>query len=236
MAQYDGVFIQRMCTEIDADELLLLAQALDRAPRLCLGQRRRGHGNIAGHGPEKRVGSLALILLVLLAEAHDEVEENLPFGVGRQILLTLIAETVEATAECQTLKSLAVDILQADTLGKVVDIFIRSVGFPLPDDGGGSAGTHALDGREAKTDLTIFVHTKLHIALVDVRPQCRDVHRLAFLHEFGDLADVAVTACHQGSHVFCRVVSLEIGGLVGHPGIAGSVRLVESIGSELLPV
>ena len=59
---------------------------------------------------------------------------------------------------------------------------------------------------------------------------------MALLEQLLHLLHVVLAACQQGSHELGGVVGLHVSGLVGHPGVAGGMRLVERIGGELFPV
>ena len=59
---------------------------------------------------------------------------------------------------------------------------------------------------------------------------------LAIGHYLLDLFHVGEIAGEVGRQEFSRVVALEPAGLVTHPRVAGSMRLVESVLGELLPV
>ena len=174
--------------------------------------------------------------MILLSKTHQTVEEHLSLGIGGEILLAHQSETIEAATQRQTLKGLAVDILEADPLSKIVDVLIRTMGLTLTDDSGGSSRAHAFDGRQAETDLTLVVDTKLHITLVDARTQCRNIHRLALLHELRYLTDIRETTRHQRCHIFSGIMGFQIGCLISDPRITGGVRFVESIRSKFLPV
>ena len=72
--------------------------------------------------------------------------------------------------------------------------------------------------------------------LVDIRSEGGYAHGTTFIHQFGYFGDVVKVAAHHGSHIFGRVVSLEVCRLISHPRIACGMTLVEGIGGELLPV
>ena len=82
----------------------------------------------------------------------------------------------------------------------------------------------------------MLVHTEHAVTLVHIRTQGLDAHRLALLHQLGDFGNLCKASGHQRRHIFGRIVRLEIGSLVGYPRITGGMRLVEGVGSKLLPV
>ena len=94
----------------------------------------------------------------------------------------------------------------------------------------------SLNRSETETYVSSIIHGEFHATLVDVRTEGVDAHRLAFVHEFADVGYVGKASTHDGSHVLCRIVGLEVCSLVCHPRIARCVALVEGVGSELLPV
>ena len=62
-----------------------------------------------------------------------------------------------------------------------------------------------------------IIDAELMPALVDIRSEGLDAHRLALVHEFGDFSDVVEVAAHHGGHILRGVVGLEVGRLVCHP-------------------
>ena len=171
-----------------------------------------------------------------MGEAHEAVEEDLAFGVGRHVLLTHQSEAVEGTAQRKTFEGLAVEIPQIDAASEVVDVLVRAVGLTLLDDGLGRTLTDAADGLEAKAYLTFLVDAERLVTLIDIGAERLHLHGLALLHELLDLTDIRRAARHQGGHELGGVVGFEGCRLVSHPGVAGGVRLVEGVGSKFLPV
>ena len=169
------------------------------------------------HAAEERVLLLCLLRLVELPVTDDGVKEQAAFPRLGKVLLTLQAEAVEAAAVGKAFKSLPVHIADIDTLGKVVDVLVKAVLLPFTHNALGGTGTHPLDGGESEAYLAAAVHAEADLALVDVRAERGDLHRLALLHQFRDFSDLAETACHQRSHVFSRIMRLQVGGLVGYP-------------------
>ena len=153
-----------------------------------------------------------------------------------EIVLTTDAEAVETATQGETLVSLTVDRRETDTLGKVVDALIRAVLLALLDDGHRRRVAHALDGTQTETDIAVMVHTKLLVRLVDIRSQGIDLHGLTLIHEFRDFRNLVTTTAHDGRHELGRIVGFEISRLIGHPRVAGSMRLIEGVGGESFPV
>ena len=225
-----------MGRQIDAHQVAFLVEPLDVAPtHVRLGNGRRGNLHVVETAKERVLG-FGLRLLVVLAVAHQCIKELLALGILREIGFAPDAKGVEAATQSQRLESLAVDIAQVDTLGKVEDVLIGAVLLPLLNNAVGGTVAHALDGCQTEAYLAVVVHTELQVRLVDVGPQRGDAHLLALVHELGDLRNLVAAARHDGGHELGRIVGLEVGRLVGHPRIAGGVRLVEGVGGELLPV
>ena len=165
----DLILIQRMCREIDTHEFTLLVQPFDIAPADVVLRNGRCGDLYIVEGAEERVLGLCLLRLIQLSVAHQRIQERLALVVHGEIALTRNTEAVEATAQGQRLKGFLVDIRQVDTLRKVEDCLIRPVLLTLRDDGLCSRLSHALDGTQSETDLTMMIHTKLLIRLVHIR-------------------------------------------------------------------
>ena len=229
MFQYDAELIQRVCRQIDTHQLALLVQPFYVAPadlRLRNGRRLNLY---AAEVAEERVLCLLLLELVALSETHQRVEERLALAVLHEEVLAPYAKRVESAAQRQRLEGFLVDGAEVDALDEVEDVLIGAVLLALVDDGLCHTVAHALDGCQAEAYLAMMVHTELLIRLVDVRSERSNAHLLALVHQLGDFGYLVASSRHDGSHELCRVVSLQIGCLVGHPRVAGSVRLVEGV-------
>ena len=99
-----------------------------------------------------------------------------------------------------------------------------------------SSFTHSLYRSQSETDIAFGVDGELQVRLVHIRAKHFDAHGLTLVHEFGDSRYVGQTPAHYGSHVLCRIVGFQESSLIGHPGIASGMRLIEGIGCKLLPV
>ena len=227
-----------MCREVDAHEVALLVETLDGGPLLhVLGHLGLGYG--VGHAvhAEEGVHGLCTLGLHQGAVADEDVEETLFLGIlGKVVLALHLGETVETARECQTLEVLTVTGLQVDALHKVVDALVGTVGLALADDGLYGSFAHTLHTAEAEADVALGIDRELKVTLVHVGTQHVDAHSLALVHELGDFVDAREVTREVGSHVLGWVVGLEVGGLIGYPGVAGGVALVEGVGSKLLPV
>ena len=235
VAEDDFVIVERMSREIDAHELTLPVESLDGAPGFCFRNRRGGYLHRL-YASEERGGCLALLLLVELAVSYERIQEGFALAVLAEVLLAADAEAVETATQSQAFECLAVDIGEIHALGKIEDVLIRAVLQAFCHDGIGGRSSHSLDGGESEAYLAMLVHTEGTVTLVYIRSQGLDVHRLALLHQLGNLGDLRKAAGHQRCHVFGWIVCLEIGSLIGYPRIAGGVRLVEGVGCKLLPV
>ena len=222
--------------EVDAHQLALLVQSLDVAPAVI------GLGDgwclnlYLVESAEERILCLHLLLLIGLPVAHDGLDEGLALGILCKEVFATDTEAVESATQRQHFEGLAVDILQTDTLHKVEDVVIGTILLAFVDDRLCCAIAQSLDACQSEAYLAMLVDTKLEVRLIDIGPQRRDAHLLALVHELGDFRNLVATAAHDGSHELGGIVGLEIGRLIGHPRIAGSMRLVEGVGGELLPV
>ena len=119
---------------------------------------------------------------------------------------------------------------------KVEDVLVWTIFLTLGYDALCCRFAHAFDGGKAEPHFTLLVGRELQTALVHIRTLARNAHCLTFRHELGYLRYVVDASAHVACHEFGRVVSFEISRLVGNPRVACGMRLVESVGSELLPI
>ncbi|MDT4864427.1 hypothetical protein FQZ97_991890 [compost metagenome] len=68
-----------------------------------------------------------------------------------------------------------------------------------------------------------FVDTEPFLGFIDIRPQHLQPQRFTFFHEEGDLLNISQLGSKYTGHIFGRIVRFQVGGLVGHKGIAGGV-------------
>ena len=144
-------------------------------------------------------------------------------------------EAVEATGHAHTLQSPDVKAFVGHTHHEVAEVLELAVGFTLGHDAGHCRLTHVLDATHAVTNLTFLVDRELVFRLVDIGTKHVDFHSLAFLRHEVHLLDVTQLVIEHSSHKLCRIVRLEVSRLVRNPAVACRVRLVEGIGSKLLP-
>ena len=106
----------------------------------------------------------------------------------------------------------------------------------LLHDGVHDIGSEPLHSAHSETDVPVLVYGEVRLALVHVRIQDADMMFLAVRHNGLDLSHVVLVHAEVGCLELGRIMRLEPARLVTYPGIAGSVRFVERIRSELLPV
>ena len=174
--------------------------------------------------------------LIGLAITHDDVNKSVALGILGKELLTTDAKTVKSSAQSQRLEGLTVDLAEVDTLDEIKDILVETVLLALINDGLCHTVAHTLDGCQSKAYLSLLVNTELLERLVHIRAQRGYAHLLAFIHQLGDFRNLIATTTHDSCHELSRIIGLEVGCLEGYPRIAGSMRLVEGIGSKRLPV
>ena len=237
VVEHHRIFVERMGREVYAHKLTLLVEAFEVAPfEGALGQRRMDDGNV--HGSEERVLVAELILLIAVAIAHEDIKEDLRTLACRleEKFALDVRQTVESTRDDQVFDILAVACRQVDALEEVEDRLVRSASFPLVYDSLHGGLAHTLDSSHTETYLALGVDAELVARLIDVRSESAHAHLLAFVPELAYVRYVVERAAHDGRHELSREVSLEISRLVCHPRVARGVRLIEGIGSELLPV
>ena len=189
------------------------------------------------HIAEERVLLQLLVLLEEGAVSHQGLEYALALAVlPEQLLAVESLEAVERPCQRKVLHRLAVAGLQVHALEEVEDIFELTVLLALRDDGFYGTFAYALDAAQAETDVALVVDGEVHLRLVHIGLQHLYAHRLALVHELRYLLDVVFRHGEVGSEELRGVVRLEVCRLVGYPRVAGSVRLVERIRGELLPV
>ena len=85
-------------------------------------------------------------------------------------------------------------------------------------------------------DLTFLANPERHSTLVDVGRQHLDAHPPAIVdvldEELVALGAVHLRRQHRG-HVLRGIMTLQIGGLVGHQRVGRAVRLVEAVAAEI---
>ena len=62
------------------------------------------------------------------------------------------------------------------------------------------------------------------------------MHCFAFVHKVGKFGYIVQVAAQNRSHIFGRIISLQICCLESYPGIAGGMTLIKGIRREFLPV
>ena len=91
--------------------------------------------------------------------------------VGGEELLAgqLAGERVKCSAQCKTLHSATFDGRHGYTLYEIKDTLERAVLVAFLHDGLGSRFAKALDGIQAKPDLSLVVYAEVAVRLVHVR-------------------------------------------------------------------
>ena len=199
--KYDGIIVQRVGGQINADQVALLVQTLQRTPRFGLRHFRRSDFHHV-HIPEKWILHGILVGLVARAVTCQLVDKAFPFGIHAEILFAGDAvETIESPRKHQAFQVIPFHGSARHTLNEVENVLIRSVGFPFFHDGVHSRIAQALDGPQAETDVSVYVHTELPATDVDVRSQGIDTDTFALAHQLCDVGNVRQTSAHYGRHI-----------------------------------
>ena len=211
------ILIQRMGRQIDTHQVTFFVQTLNIAPtNIRLWHCWRGNLHPV-EAAKQRVLCLCLLHLIGLTIPHQRIQPLLSSCILSEIVLPSDSEAVEATTQCQRLEGLTVHITHINTLRKVKDRFIRTVLFTFRDDCLCSRLSHSFDGTQTKANLTMVVHTKLLVTLVDIWSQRGNTHLLTLVHQLRDFRNLVTPTTHDGGHEFRRIVSLQISCLIGHP-------------------
>ena len=93
----------------------------------------------------------------------------------------------------------------------------------------------ALHRRQAESDALLY-HGEVGARLIDVRRQQAKPHLLTLGDVLRHLAAGIQNTGQQGGHVLLGIVAFEIGGLIGHDGVADRVGFVEGVVGEVVDV
>ena len=233
----DAVIIERMPGYIHADEFALAVKAFQRAPLLIFLRdfRLRGFGHI---GCAKK-GILAgqQILLIAHTIAQEGVHEHFAARIfGEELLALHGLETIECAGQREVFKALAVARAEVHALHEVEDRLVRAVFISFFNNTLHRRFAHTLHGCKAEAYISFVIDAELGVALVDIRAERANAHRLALVHELHDFVDVGEVSAHVARHVLRGVVGFEVRRLIGHPRVASGVALIESIRSKGAPV
>ncbi|GFI54361.1 hypothetical protein IMSAGC022_00975 [Alistipes sp.] len=145
-------------------------------------------------------------------------------------------QRVESAGIGHAFETLAVDDRIVYALHEVVYVLELAAALALLDDRLRGGIAHTLDRGQTEAHVAGLVGRKVAHRLVDVGAEHAYAHVLALVHVCRDLLDVVKVATQHGSHILRGVVRFEVGRLVCDPRVARSVRFVEGIRGELLPV
>ena len=226
-----------MAGDVDAYEVALFVEPLHGAP-FCIDLRRLwfrdfDFGDVVKQGG----GGVGFVGLIVLAVGNEFVEEEITvFAGGEELFATDGTEPVKGTSEGQTFNAFLIAGKEIDSLDEVVDRLVGAVFLSFGEDGINGCFSDSFDGTKAEADFAEGIDAEFDAALIDVRAEGADAHRLALVHQFGDGFDVGKAATHDAGHILGWIVGFQIGRLVGHPGITRCMALVEGIGGEGTPV
>ena len=150
-------------------------------------------------------------------------------------LLARITRAIERARFDKRLERFAVVALRIQTIHEIVQAGVRTVRIALGDDG---LGHRAADTAHAcQTEADSFVKRReLKVGRIDVGRQNRNIAMRAASDVFNQLVRIAHIAGKHRSHVFMRIVCLQIRRAHNQNGICRRVRFVERILRELLRV
>ena len=221
--------------KVHAHVLLLLLQ--QREDILVAGEGRNfwPHGFELLHLAEERVGGVELVVAVEARVFDDFVDAELPVLAGQEELRTLIAEGVQRTGIDQRLKGAAVQHL-GHPLHEIEEVREGTVLAALADNGLHDVLAKAFQTAQAVADISALVDGERRLGLVYIWAEHLDAGLAAVRHDLLHLVHVRDVLREVGGLEFRRIMRLDPGGLVAYPGVAGGVRLVESVFRESLPV
>ena len=231
----EAVAVERVGRQVHADVFLLL---LEQAQDILLADHHRGfrtHGLELLDLAEQGVGRVELVVAVEAGVLDDLVDEEFAVLAGLEVLRALEAEGVEGAGIDERLDAAAVEHLR-HALDEVEQVGEGAVGRALLDDGVHDVLAEALEAAQAVADVALLVDGELGVGFVDVGAEDLDAGLAAVRHDLLHLVHVRDVLREVGGLEFGRIVGLDPGGLVAHPGVAGGVGLVEGVFGEGLPV
>ena len=237
--QLELVLVERVCRKEEAHQLLLAIKALQGAPLLKFLGRfgMLNHHIVLLQVAEKAHLVRLLVGLEFLTIFDDLIEEGNALWIQSKILFAAdLAETVKGARQCQRLEGLAINGTEIHAFHKVEDILKRTIGIALLYDCIGSTFAKALDTCQSETNCTFGIDRITLTRKIDVGPLDREADGTTFVHLLGQFVHVVQRTRKHSSHIFCRIMCLEVSGLVSHPCVADGMTLVESVGGELFPV
>ena len=237
--QLELVLIEWVCRKEEAHQLLLAIKTLQRAPLLkFLGW----FGMLNHHIVLLQVAKEAhlvrfLVSLEFLPVFDYLVEEGNALGIGSEILFAAdLAKAIQCARQCQRLKCLAVDRTEIYAFHQVENVLEGAIGIALLHHSIGCTFAKALDSSQSETHGTFGIDRIALTREVDVGSLHREADSTAFVHLLGQFVHIVQRARKHSRHILGWIVSLEIGRLVSHPGVADGMALVEGVGGKLLPV
>ncbi len=221
-----------MAGDVDAQEVALVFEVLDRRERWAGDEFIVGNLLFAaGHEVEKV--RLRACFFLRTALAHLEGV----FDVGEKLCAILLERRKGPGAREIFKNTLVDDIRGGEAHAKVEHALVGPVGLAFGDDGIGGSLAHALDAAQAIADTQAVARRhKARAGFVHVGQLQLEPHFLRLGHKAGELVEVADFRGNLRAHELRGIVRLHVAGLVGNPGVADGVRLVERIGGERFPV
>ena len=150
-------------------------------------------------------------------------------------LLARVSRRIERARLDERFKRFAVVALRVESVHKVMQTRERTVRFTLGDNRFGDRTANAAHAGQTKANAFVK-RCEFQVRRVHVRRQNGNARMRAARDVFNELVGVAHVARQHCSHVFVRVVRLQIRRAHNENRICGRVRFVERVLRELLGV
>ena len=169
IVEHNGIVVEGVSADVDADELALAVEFLEIAPAFEGG---RGLWFADLHSfavAKERIGAFFVFHLETLAIGEQRIEVGqATLALSEELFAAQFAEAVESTGERETFEVLAVADVEIHALEEVEHRGEFPSVFALIDDGLHGVVSESLDAAESEADVAEVVDREFSVALVDV--------------------------------------------------------------------
>ena len=169
IVEHNGIVVEGMSTDVDADEFALAVEFLEIAPAFEGG---RGLWFADLHGfavTKERIGAFLVFHLETLAIGEQRIEVGqATLALSEELFAAHFAEAVESPRERETFEVFAVADVEVHALEEVEYRGKFPASFALIDDGLHGIVSESLDAAESEADVAEVVDREFSVALVDV--------------------------------------------------------------------
>ena len=144
----------------------------------------------------------------------------------------MVAEAVRRAALDEVFHGPLVELPLPHALDEVFQRLEGAALLPLFHHGANQADSYIFHRAKAEAD-GVALHGEVVLGVVQIRGQDGNPQFFTFRDISGNFRGGVQHRGHQGRHILPGIVALEIGGLVGHDGIAHRMGLVEGVVGEV---